>query len=49
LVLPVWALRSPDGTKTAPSGVRHAHFEGFFHGEPLEWRVKIDGETRFLD
>ena len=35
---------APDGTYTVPSGARHAHFEGFFHGVTSEKEVnEMDG------
>jgi hypothetical protein len=39
LVFPAWDLRSPDRTETAQSGAGLAHFEGFLHEEPPEWRL----------
>jgi hypothetical protein len=42
---PAWDLRLPDRTETAPSGARLAHFGGFLHGGPPEWRLKVEEET----
>jgi len=33
-------LTSPDRTEAVPPGDGLAHFAGFFHGRPPEWRVK---------
>jgi hypothetical protein len=42
---PVWDFGSPERAETAPSGARLAHFEGFFHEEPPERRLKVGVET----
>jgi len=45
LAFPALDLRSPDRTEAVPSGARLAQFEGFLHGGPPEWRLKVGKGT----